>query len=166
MGLPKSTLPTPAAASIVAAAAIAAAVGGCSGPSSATGTPTSALIAAPPPPPITTTEAAGTAGPPSPDQTAPGAPGTSPDGTCASVRTENGLNLQVVDVSASGAGCAEAVQLVRDLVARIRDWHPPGSGDAVSVSSVQGWVCVSGPQTGGATTCSNQARRIDARVVP
>lgn len=178
MGLRKTVVPAPAmlgVASAAAAAAIAMAVGGYSGASSETGPRTSApeapaspgapaapgapgapggpgaAIAAPPPPPAA--EAGQTPDPLSPDSATPGAPGPPPEGSCGSVHAENGPNVQVVNVSASGADCAQATRLARDLLARIAGGGPIGSDGALSVS-IQGWVCEASARTGA--TCHHE----------
>lgn len=159
MGLRKSALPMAA----LGAVAVAAVAGGCSGADPGTngsGTPattgTSAPVAAPPPP---VTHEPETGGLKSPDPPTPRAPAPPPDGSCGTVHAQNGLNLQVVDLSASGVDCAEAERLIRDLAAGLIDQQ---SGGVVSMS-VQSLVCAPGLPSG---MCSNLQRTFRARIVP
>lgn len=159
MGLRKSALP----AAALGAVAVAAVAGGCSATNPGTAvraaTGISAPVAAPPPP---VTHEPETGGVPSPDPPTQRAPDPPPKGGCGTVHAQNGLNLQVVDLSASGVDCAEAERLIRDLAAGIIDQQ---SGGVVSMS-VQSLVCAPGLPAGTHRTCSNQQRTIHARVVP
>ncbi|GLY67656.1 hypothetical protein [Amycolatopsis taiwanensis] len=159
MGLRKSALPVAA----MGAVAVATVVSGCSvavpGAGTGTGTgPASAPVAAPPP----VTHQPEIGGAQSPDPPIQGAPNTPAEGSCGTFHAQNGLNLQVVDLSASGVDCAEAERLIRELPAWVVGRL---SGGMVSMS-VQSLVCAPDPRGGAHTTCNNQQKTIHARVVP
>ncbi|NKQ52622.1 hypothetical protein HFP15_06980 [Amycolatopsis sp. K13G38] len=63
-----------------------------------------------------------------------------------------------------GISCADAKSLVAKFQQQITGKQPPGSSQPVS-ASVDGWLCVSGPPSGGGgTSCSRGEQTVFAEA--